>query len=123
MTDVIRFAITKWLESGEYCDAMLTDMEDLRKFADEWQMILEGDKESLTEEEKKWPHSPHQVPVVICPVSLTSKGDFGPIFDAIMQFGDATDCTDVEDLLRHLFFQGFMAGMKYREEESKKPIL
>lgn len=117
MSDVVRFAVTKWLEDGEFCEAIIADTDDVREFASDWQMKLEADKDSLTDEEKQWPMSPHEVPIGIFPVVLKEdKRDFGPVFDALMQLGRATDCNDIQDLLGLLFFEGFMAGIEYRAE-------
>jgi hypothetical protein len=123
MSDVVKLAVTKWLEDGEFCEAIFTDKDDLQEFADDWQMMLEKDKDSMTEEDKQWPASPHEVPVGIFEVVLNQdkEHNFGPTFDALMELGRAMDCCHVDDLLRLLFFEGFKAGMKYQAEQQPQP--
>ena len=78
-------------ETGDFCEAIFTDTDDLRTFAKDWQMILEQDKDSLGEQSRQWPEAPHEVPVAIFLVLDEEDGNLGQIFDTLIKLGMAMD--------------------------------
>lgn len=119
----INLAVTKWLESGELCSAMVCGTTDLREFARENQMYLEADQVDFSEEERQG--APHEVPIGIFSLSLkVGDHDFGNILDALMYLSDSMMPGEgIDRMLEQLMFEAFKAGMKFQADQEVKPII
>ena len=122
MSNSVLIGMTKWLETGELCEAIFADTGDLRQFADEWDMMLEGDPIPQMDLEPPLAPYKHPVPLVICDVSLDDNHHkFADVLDGLLALSDATTEGTICRLMERLFFEGFKAGMKHQSEQHTKP--
>lgn len=115
----INVAMTKWLETGEICSAMMCDEKDIRTFARANGMMLQGDPILDPESEQ------HEVPVEIVQLSLMyGDYDFTTTFNALMDLSDSMAPGEgINQMLEHLICEAFKAGAKYQADKEVQPTV